>query len=231
MVNDYSRNVADAINDFLIDDDWHFSFNENTGVFEFNLNLKGRINRVRYTIMVHDNGYTVYATCPVSVTRDDKDMMNAMAEFLCRANYGLRSGNFELDFRDGEIRYKTFTDCSGGAVPTREIVRRSITIPAAMYDRYSNGIVTIMFIGGDPAALVEQCEGRAPAPARPALTPVPDEDEDEDEDDTDTPDDTGADDADTPDGDDADDDTPDAPGSDDDALARALDFIRSLGGH
>ncbi len=30
----------------------------------------------------------------------------AIAEFVARANDGLRIGNFELDFGDGEVRYK-----------------------------------------------------------------------------------------------------------------------------
>jgi len=31
-------------------------------------------------------------------------------EFLTRANYGLNIGNFEMDFQDGEIRFKTAID-------------------------------------------------------------------------------------------------------------------------
>ena len=34
----------------------------------------------------------------------------ALAELLTRANYGLANGNFEMDFQDGEIRYKTYVD-------------------------------------------------------------------------------------------------------------------------
>lgn len=34
----------------------------------------------------------------------------AMAELLTRANYGLANGNFEMDYQDGEIRYKTYLD-------------------------------------------------------------------------------------------------------------------------
>jgi hypothetical protein len=30
-----------------------------------------------------------------------------VSHFLTRANYGLADGNFELDFEDGEVRYKT----------------------------------------------------------------------------------------------------------------------------
>jgi hypothetical protein len=36
-----------------------------------------------------------------------------VAEFLTRANSGMVIGNFELDFADGEIRYKTSIDVEG----------------------------------------------------------------------------------------------------------------------
>lgn len=37
----------------------------------------------------------------------------AMAELLTRINYGLSIGNFEMDYSDGEIRFKTSIDLSG----------------------------------------------------------------------------------------------------------------------
>jgi len=37
----------------------------------------------------------------------------AVAEFINRANYGIIIGNFEMDFADGEIRYKTSIDVQG----------------------------------------------------------------------------------------------------------------------
>lgn len=38
----------------------------------------------------------------------------AIAEALTRANYGLPIGNFEMDFADGEVRYKASIDVEGG---------------------------------------------------------------------------------------------------------------------
>lgn len=38
----------------------------------------------------------------------------ALGELLTRINYGLSLGNFEMDFSDGEIRFKTSADFSGG---------------------------------------------------------------------------------------------------------------------
>lgn len=124
----YSKNIADAINSFLTEDDWHFSFDDQCGLFKFSLNLKGRIKKVSYIVDVKDDEYVVYAISPLGADEDDEKMMAIMAEFICRANYGLKNGNFELDMRDGEIRYKSFVDCEG-LTPTMEWYVTAFTAP------------------------------------------------------------------------------------------------------
>lgn len=153
----YSKSIADAINSFLTEDDWHFSFDDQRGLFKFGLNLKGRIKNVRYIVDVKDDEYVVYAISPIGADEDDEKKMAIMAEFFCRANYGLKNGNFELDMRDGEIRYKSFVDCEG-LTPTTEMVRNSIHCPAAMFDRYGDGIVDIIFGNSTAKEAVAKCE-------------------------------------------------------------------------
>lgn len=153
----YSKSIADAINSFLTEDDWHFSFDDQRGLFKFGLNLKGRIKNVRYIVDVKDDEYVVYAISPIGADEDDEKKMAIMAEFICRANYGLKNGNFELDMRDGEIRYKSFVDCEG-LTPTTGMVRNSIHCPAAMFDRYGDGIVDIIFGNSTAKEAVAKCE-------------------------------------------------------------------------
>ena len=45
-----------------------------------------------------------------------------MSEFLTRANYGLRLGDLEMDFRDGEVRYKASLDIADGGELTTEML-------------------------------------------------------------------------------------------------------------
>ncbi len=45
----------------------------------------------------------IYAYAPIKVLPETRLMA---AEYLTRANYGMFIGNFELDFNDGEVRYK-----------------------------------------------------------------------------------------------------------------------------
>ena len=157
----YSKSIANVINSFLTEDDWHFSFDDKHGLFRFGLNLKGRIKKVSYIIDVKDDEYVVYAISPLGADDDNEKVMATMADFLCRANYGLKNGNFELEMRDGEIRYKCFVDCEG-ITPTSEMVRNSIHCPAAMFDRYGAGIVDIIFGNATAKEAIAKCE-KSPA--------------------------------------------------------------------
>lgn len=160
----YSKNIADAIHNVLTEDNWRFSFDEKQGLFKFNLTVKGKIKKISYGIGVQENEYLVYGISPLGADNSDDKMMASMAEFICRANYGLNNGNFELDMRDGEIRYKIYVDCRN-ITPSPEIVKRSIQYPAAMFERYGEGIVDIIFGNRTAKEAVEECEMSAEARA------------------------------------------------------------------
>lgn len=153
----YSKDIAHAINTYLKEDDWHFSFDEKRGVFKFGLSLKGKMKKINYIIYIKEDEYVVYAVSPLGADEEDEKMMATMAEFVCRANYGLKNGNFELDMRDGEIRFKCFADCEG-IIPTTEMIRNSIHCPAAMFEQYAEGIVGIIFGNLNAKDAVEKCE-------------------------------------------------------------------------
>lgn len=154
----YSVEIANAIKNFLENDDWYFSFDEEEGIFAFDLSIKNRVKKLSYLIRVHDDDYTVYAFSPIGADEEDHEKMMKIAEFVCRANYGLQNGNFELDVRDGEIRYKTYVDCEGGAIPTEEIVQESIYCPASRFERYGSGFAEILFGNATAKEAITKCK-------------------------------------------------------------------------
>lgn len=170
----YSESIANVINTFLTEDDWHFSFDEQRGLFKFGLSLKGKIKKINYIIDVKDDEFVVYAISPLGADEDDQTMMASMAEFVCRANYGLVNGNFEFDMRDGEIRFKCFVDCDG-ITPTSDMVRNSICCLAAMFKRYGAGIVDIIFGTSTAKEAVDKCEKTSEDELRTLLTDMVDE--------------------------------------------------------
>lgn len=164
----YSMNIANAVNDFLKEDDWHFSFDEKRGIFRFGLGLKGKLKKLHYIVDIKEDEYLVYAISPLGADDEDAKMMVNMAEFICRANYGLKMGNFELDFDDGEVRFKVHVLCKG-VTPTAEMIKRSIYCPATMFDHYGLGIVDIIFNDTSGKVAVEKCEKHSESEIRSIL--------------------------------------------------------------
>lgn len=155
----YSKAIASAVNTFLTEDDWHFSFDENCGIFRFGLSLKGKLKKINYIVDIKDDEYLVYAVSPLGADEEDPQMMANMAEFISRANYGLKMGNFELDYNDGEVRFKVHVCCED-ITPTVAMIKRSIYCPATMFDHYGSGIVNIIFnetTGKDAVEICEKC--------------------------------------------------------------------------
>ena len=57
-----------------------------------------------------DQQVGVYGILPFTI---ESERRLAAAELITRANFGLVIGNFEMDFADGEVRYKTSLDVEG----------------------------------------------------------------------------------------------------------------------
>ena len=80
-----------------------------------------------------------YSLYPTHASGD----LAAINEFLTRANYGLVIGNFELDFDDGSIRYKTSLDGTGRDVTVRDI-RNMVEANLYTMNRYATGINAVL---------------------------------------------------------------------------------------
>jgi hypothetical protein len=82
----------------------------------------------------------------------------AVAEFITRANYGLRVGNFELDYSDGEVRYKSSLDFEGETL-TLNLIRNAIYPAVQTMDSYLPGLLKVAFGGLTPFEAIEEIEG------------------------------------------------------------------------
>jgi hypothetical protein len=81
----------------------------------------------------------------------------ALAEFLTRANYGLIIGNFELDWGDGEVRYKTSIDVEGDRL-TPALVKQMTYANVVMMDRYLPGIMRVIYGDVPPAQAIAEID-------------------------------------------------------------------------
>ena len=158
----YSDEIVNVVKQFLEEDDWHYSFDEETGIFRFGLKIRSKIQKISYVIDVLDNEFVTYGICPLGADYEDSEMMAQMSEFICRANYGLKNGCFELDFRDGEIRFRSYVDCEN-LLPSTAVVKNSVHCTAAMIKRYAPGIVDIIFGGVNAKDAITKYEKEVPS--------------------------------------------------------------------
>jgi hypothetical protein len=99
--------------------------------------------------------FVFYSVCPVN-TPDSKRL--AVAEFLTRANSGMIIGNFEMDFEDGEIRYKTSIDVEGDSLSSA-LIKRLVYANVMMMDGYLPGIMSVIYGDVEPKDAIAQIEG------------------------------------------------------------------------
>lgn len=83
-----------------------------------------------------------------------EDKRLAIAEFLTRANFGLNIGNFEMDFDDGEIRYKTSIDVTGDRLTTG-LIDPLVKASLVAMDDYLPGITAVLAGETTPKEAVE----------------------------------------------------------------------------
>ena len=100
--------------------------------------------------------YNVYMISPVSA---DAENLGEVLRFAAMANYGLASGNFEVDVEDGEIRYKSYVDCDGLEKLPKELFDDGINACWAMMDRYGNGFAALAMGFSDADTEIKKAEG------------------------------------------------------------------------
>ena len=151
------RNVLDS-NGYK----YRFDAEKNKFTMGFNLSrskLKS-CDIVIYVRPVNDDEYycralLAYGNINISA---DRQSMDEVCEYVTRANYGLTLGNFELDFRDGEIRYKmsiNVRDC----LPGDDAIDDLWSIPVGMMNKYGDGLLAVNMGFSSAADAIARAEG------------------------------------------------------------------------
>ena len=98
--------------------------------------------------------FVFYSLCPIVVPEGKR---TAMGEFVNRANYGLILGNFEMDYQDGEVRYKT-SATTDGAPLNATLLGQLVQVNVLTLDKYLPGIMNVIYGQTTPADAVVQIE-------------------------------------------------------------------------
>lgn len=85
------------------------------------------------------------------------EMLPPVAEFICRANFGMRIGNFELDYEGCKVSFKSSINFKG--VPLTEQLIDNVIEPALeAYDEFFTGLVQVFTGVETPARAIRIIE-------------------------------------------------------------------------
>lgn len=136
----YSETIANSIDTYLRKQEWEFTFDELGGIFTVEADLECKLGAALVVYQVTEDSFLCYTTVADEVPAE---MRAVVGEYLHRANYGLPRGNFEFDYDEGSVHFKTFFDCPNG-VPAEKQLEDSMAIGLTIFDHYGDGLYELM---------------------------------------------------------------------------------------
>ena len=143
-----------TMRDYFNSLDWGFT---ETGENTLQLDFRGRNGKWGCLARTQEElkQAAFYSYYPAQAPSDKRP---AVAEFIARANFDMIIGNFELDFNDGEIRFKTSLDARSGDL-TLATVSQMVYANVTAMDQYLPGIEAILAQNLSPAEAIALAEG------------------------------------------------------------------------
>ena len=152
----YSVQLADATKKTLDKREVAYEFIQDQGVFKFSIRLQKaqKLQSVQMYVRILETALTAHAVLRISA---DESNIDSVVEYITRANYGLTAGCFEVDYNDGEVRYKNHNRFEN-RIPSDDELHRIVLLPVIMWERYGNGLLKVMFGGASPKSAIEEAE-------------------------------------------------------------------------
>lgn len=143
--------------EYLNSQNWKYTIKGNDNdIVEMNMGLKCRMNSCRMVATASDTEIQAFAFCPIKAT---PDCYANVVEFITRANYGLKMGKFEFDYRDGEVRYQSCLSCREG-IPSLKDVEFTVDVTMLMLQRYGDGLIKNLMGFGNPEQDIREIDNK-----------------------------------------------------------------------
>lgn len=145
-----------ALGQFLTDDEWYPQQLEDKTIYRMYFNGDNGDLRCYAQIRVKLEQFLFYVIAPTKVIEDKRA---DVAEYITRANYGLRIGNFEMDYNDGEVRYKSSIDFEDTEL-NPVLIKHAIYPAVQTMDRYLPGLMQVMYGSKSPEEAILDIEDK-----------------------------------------------------------------------
>ncbi|MDJ0734407.1 MAG: YbjN domain-containing protein [Nostocaceae cyanobacterium] len=149
-----NQSIFAAIINFFESDEWQFVKIPETSTLHLLFRGENGQWTCYATAREQQQQFVFYSICPIN-TPENKSL--PITEFITRANYGMIMGNFEFDFTDGEIRYKTGIDVEGDRL-SFALIKQMVYANVMMMDEYLPGIAAVIDSDVSPADAIRSIE-------------------------------------------------------------------------
>jgi hypothetical protein len=140
---------------FFEENDWPFSQNEMESILY--MRYEGESGNWDCVAKAREipSQLVFYSICPANVSQKKRI---EIAEFLTKVNYGLIVGNFEMDFQDGEVRYKTYVINGENNPLNSELIGQLIFVNVMTMDKYLPALMSVLYANVPIDQAIQQIE-------------------------------------------------------------------------
>ena len=153
-----SHVLYDRVVDHLNSENLHFEGNRDLNVIKLCFSGNNANYNIYFDIRNRERDcIIVYVMSPVKIPEAKR--MQA-CEYITRANYGIIAGNFEMDFRDGEVRFKSSIEFPEGKL-SEEMIKLLWVKPLSAIDNYFPGLMRVVYSNESAADAIREIDSRA----------------------------------------------------------------------
>ncbi len=148
------NNLFDVVIQYFEEDDWNFMEVSPRQVLKMGVSGKNGDYNCFAIVNEERETFRFLSSFPIKIPPEKR---LTIAELITRANLGLTIGNFELDFDDGEVRYKTGIDVEGDRLSTA-LVRNLVNTNVMVVDHYFPCVMKVLYGGISPTEAIDELE-------------------------------------------------------------------------
>lgn len=156
---------------FFKKDEWRYEYDEENSLFKSGVCVDNAVGSVRVFISAMDDKVVCVYVLPQQVPEAARV---AVAELACRINYKICFGQFEIDFDDGELRFRYAMPSEELTDSPMEKARTLLYLPHAMLKLYGAAFLKVILGARTPQAAVDELDSEIGGKGLSGGVPSPD---------------------------------------------------------
>lgn len=141
---------------FFKKDGWRYEFDEKANLFRCGVLIGNAVGNVDIFLSVAEDRVTCMYILPLSAPEETR---TAVSELVCRLGYKLAFGSFDMDFDDGELRYRYVMPSEELEADPMEKAQRLLYLPHTMVTRYGPAFIKVVLGARTPKEAIKEAEG------------------------------------------------------------------------